>query len=206
MLIGGEGGMGKSTLSAKIIRCLYQEQAVDLILGDSAKSEHVNPATGEIVKYQPGYYDLMSFYSRLCNQLGLPNLPRRQAIEAVKDRLIGRKAIIVVDNRETVEKGDEVQDSIKKITSRDVRAIVTTRKVTGVKVLSDDLFVVQLRPLTDARMAGLSCVVASQHALITRSNHIEPSRPQDIRNQDGNVFIQVERCEEFQRLIAGCTS
>ena len=152
MIIGGEGGMGKSTLSAKIIRCLYQEQAVDLILGDSAKSEHVNPITREIVKYQPGYYDLMSFYNRLCNQLGLPNLPGRQAIEAVKDRLVGRKAIIVVDNLETVEKGDEILNSIKKITSRDVRAIVTTRKVMGVKVLGDDLFVVQLQPLTNTRI------------------------------------------------------
>lgn len=154
MVIGGEGGMGKSTLSAKIIRCLYQEQAVDLILGDSAKSAHVNPITREIVKYQPGYYDPTSFYNRLCNQLGLPNLPGRQAVEAVKDRLIGRKAIIVVDNLETVEKGDELLNSLKKITSRDVRAIVTTRKVTGIKVLGDDLFVVQLQPLTDTRITG----------------------------------------------------
>ena len=154
MVIGGEGGMGKSTLSAKIIRCLYQEQAVDLILGDSAKSAHVNPTTREIVKYQPGYYDPMSFYNRLCNQLGLPHLPGRQAVEAVKDRLVGRNAVIMVDNLETVEKGDEILNSLKKITSRDVRAIVTTRKVMGVKVLGDDLFVVQLRPLTDTRITG----------------------------------------------------
>lgn len=152
MIIGGEGGMGKSTLSAKIIRCLYQEQAVDLILGDSAKCEHVNPITREIIKYPPGYYDPLSFYARLCNQLGLPDLPGKQAIEAVKDRLVGRKAVIVVDNLETVEKRDELLTSLKKITSRDVRAIVTTRRVVGVKVLGDDLFVVQLQPLKDARI------------------------------------------------------
>ena len=152
MIIGGEGGMGKSTLSAKIIRCLYQEQAVDLILGDSAKSVHINPITREIIKYQPGYYDPTSFYNRLCNQLGLPNLPGRQAIEAVKDRLVGRKAIIVVDNLETVEKGDEILNSLQKITSRDVRAIVTTRKVMGIKVFGNDLFVVQLQPLTNTRI------------------------------------------------------
>ena len=152
MIIGGEGGMGKSTLSAKIIRCLYQEQAVDLILGDSAKCEHVNAITREIMKFPPGYYDPSSFYGRLCSQLGLPDLPGKQAIEAVKDRLVGRKAVIMVDNLETVEKGDELLNSLKKITSRDVRAIVTTRKVMGVKVLGDDLFVVQLQPLTDARI------------------------------------------------------
>lgn len=151
MVIGGEGGMGKSTLSAKIIRCLYQEQAIDLILGDSAKSRHIDPTTREIIKYQTGYYNPVSFYNRLCNQLGLSNLPGRQAIEAVKDRLVGRKAVIVVDNLETVENGDEILNSLKKITSRDVRAIVTTRKVMGVKTLGSDLFVVQLKPLTDTR-------------------------------------------------------
>lgn len=154
MIISGEGGMGKSTLSAKMIRCLYQEQAIDMILGDSARSEHVHPATGEILRYQPGYYDPQSFYQRVCNQLGLPGLDKRQAINAIKDRLVGRKAIIVVDNLETVEKGNEILDALRAITSRDVRAIVTTRKTTGIKALANDLFVVQLRPLINPQVAS----------------------------------------------------
>ncbi len=152
LVIGGEGGMGKSTLTAKIMRCLYQEGAIDLILGDSAKSQHIRPTSSEVIQYQPGYYDPTSFYNRLCNQLGLPNLSGKQALEAVKDRLLGRKAIIVVDNLETVHQEDELLSSLKKITSRDVRAIVTTRKVMGVNVLGEDLFVVQLQPLTDKRI------------------------------------------------------
>lgn len=153
LIIGGDGGMGKSTLTAKIIRCLYQEGAVDLILGDSAKNQHVHPTSHEVIQYQPGYYDPTSFYNRLCSQLGLPSLPGRQAIEAVKDRLIGRKAIIVVDNLETVNQRGEILNSLKKITSRDVRAIVTSRTVTGIKALQHDLFVVQLQPLSDPRVA-----------------------------------------------------
>jgi hypothetical protein len=154
MIVGGEGGMGKSTLSAKIIRCLYQEQAFDMILGDSAKSEHADPVTGEIVQYMPGYYDAETFYRRMCSQLGLPGLPGKQAIEAIKDRLVGRRAVIVVDNLETVKEGDGILDSLKAITSRDVRAIVTTREVIGVKTLGRDLFVVQLQPLTDPGTAA----------------------------------------------------
>jgi transcriptional regulator with XRE-family HTH domain len=153
MIIGGEGGMGKSTLSAKIVRCLYQEQAIDLILGDSAKSEHVDPITREIVQLPPGYYDSETFYNRIGDQLGLPGLSKRQAVNAIKDRLVGRRAVIVVDNLEIVKGGDEILDSLKIITSRDVRAIVTTRKVTGVKKLDSDLFVVQLQPLTDLGIA-----------------------------------------------------
>ncbi len=154
MIIGGEGGMGKSTLSAKIIRCLHQEQAIDLILGDSAKSRHIDPTTGEIVQYEPGYYDPASFYNRMCNQLGLPMLNGKQAIEAIRDRLVGRKAIIVVDNLETVDQGNKILDSLNAITSRDIRAIVTTRKVVGVKTLGKDAFIVQLQPLIDARTTG----------------------------------------------------
>jgi len=153
LIIGGEGGMGKSTLSAKIIRCLYQEQAIDLILGDSAKSEHVDPITKEIVQLPPGYYDVETFYNRICDQLGLPSLSKRQAVNAIKDRLVGRRAVIVVDNLEIVKGGDEILDSLKIITSRDVRAIITTRKVSGVKNLDNDRFVVQLQPLTDLRIA-----------------------------------------------------
>jgi len=153
LIIGGEGGMGKSTLAAKIIRCLYQEQAIDLILGDSAKSEHVDPITREIVQLPPGYYDSETFYNRIADQLGLPSLSKRQAVNAIKDRLVGRRAVIVVDNLEIVKGGDEILDSLKIITSRDVRAIITTRKVSGVKNLDSDLFVVQLQPLTDLGIA-----------------------------------------------------
>jgi hypothetical protein len=153
LVIGGEGGMGKSTLTAKIMRCLYQEGAIDLILGDSAKSRHIYPTSHEVIEYKPGYYDPSSFYNRLCSQLGLPSLPGKQAIEAFQDRLLGRRAIIVVDNLETVQQGDEILHSLKKITSRDVRAIVTTRKVLGVKALGEEQFVVQLQPLTEKRIA-----------------------------------------------------
>ncbi len=151
MIIGGEGGMGKSTLSAKIIRCLHQEQAVDLILGDSAKSRYMDPTTGEIIKYEPGYYDPASFYNRMCNQLGLPILGERQAIGAIKDRLVGRKAIIMVDNLETVDQGNKILDSLNAITSRDIRAIITTRKVVGVKAFGRDAFIVRLQSLTDIK-------------------------------------------------------
>jgi len=149
IIIGGEGGMGKSTLSAKIIRCLHQEQAIDLILGDSAKGEHMDPLTRKIIRYKPGYYDLNSFYARLCSQLGLPELEGRQAIHAIRDRLLGRKAIIVLDNLETVQNGDELLVSLKALTSRDIRAIVTTRKIHGIQSLDSERVVVQLQPLTE---------------------------------------------------------
>ena len=149
----GDGGMGKSTLSAKIVRCMFHEESVDMILGDSAKTQHIDPASGDIVKYQSGYYDVNSFYKRLCYQLGLPPLPKKQAITAIKDRLIGQRAIIVVDNLESVEKGDELLDSLRSLISRDVRAVVTTRETKKLRPLLTDLVVVQLKPITSTKDA-----------------------------------------------------
>lgn len=154
LIIGGEGGMGKSTLSAKIIRCLHQEQAIDLILGDSAKGEHIDPLTKKMVKLTPEYDDPDTFYARLCNQVGLPKLTGRQAVRAIRDRLLGRKAVIVLDNFETVKRGDEILASLKSLTSRDIRAIITTRKVQGIQSLDSERVVVQLRPLTDPTTAA----------------------------------------------------
>jgi hypothetical protein len=149
----GDGGMGKSTLSAKIVRCLFQEESVDMILGDSAKTQHIDPVSGELVKYQPGYFDINSFYKRLCYQLGMPSLPKKQAIVAIKDRLVGQRAIIVVDNLESIEKGDELLDSLRSLVSRDVRAVVTTRETKDLRPLLADLVVVQLKPITSTKDA-----------------------------------------------------
>jgi hypothetical protein len=57
--------MGKSTLAAKIVRCLYEEHVIDKILGDSAKMQRVEPITGKVIPLEPGYYDLATFYNKL---------------------------------------------------------------------------------------------------------------------------------------------
>lgn len=152
-VFAGDGGMGKSTLSAKIVRCMFHEESVDMILGDSAKTQYIDPVSGDIVKYQPGYYDVNSFYKRLCYQLGLPPLPKKQAINAIKDRLIGQRAIIVVDNLESIEKGDKLLDSLRSLMSRDVRAVVTTRETKKLRPLLTDLVVIQLKPITSTKDA-----------------------------------------------------
>jgi len=149
LIIAAEGGMGKSTLAAKIVRCLFEERAIDMILGDSAKVQRVDPLTGKIITMKPGYYDLPTFYDRICGQLGLPPSSGKQAVVAIRDRLEGRRALIVVDNLETVARSDELLRSLQAVTTRDIRAIVTTREVQGLRDLTTDSLVVRLNPLTD---------------------------------------------------------
>lgn len=149
LIIAAEGGMGKSTLAAKIVRCMMDEEASDMILGDSAKTQQINPITGEVQSLEPSYYDVKTFYARLANQLGLPRkYSQSSVLSAIKDRLVGRRAVIVVDNLETVHKGDELLRSLHAIVNRDVRAIITTRKIEGLRNLTVESLVVHLKPLT----------------------------------------------------------
>ena len=150
LIIAADGGMGKSTLAAKVVRCLFEEQAVDMILGDSAKTQRVDPTTGELTRIKPGFYSVVTFYTRVCEQLGLPSVgDKKQALVAIKDRLFGRRAVIVVDNLDTVERGDELLHSLQALATRDIRVVVTTRNVKGLKELTTGILVVHLLPLTE---------------------------------------------------------
>lgn len=156
VVIAAEGGMGKSTLAAKLVRCLFEENAVDMILGDSAKSQLVNPTSGEVASLSPGYYDPAGFFERLYAQLGLPAEagPARSgpAIRFIRDRLEGRRAVILVDNLETVSRGMELLTILHQLAARDVRVIVTTRTVTGLTHPAD-LLLVQLNSLQQLESA-----------------------------------------------------
>lgn len=153
LVIAAEGGMGKSTLAAKIVRCLFSEGAVDMILGDSAKTQKVDPVSGTVTELMPSYYDVASFFERLCNQLGLPYRPgrtrNRRALGDIRDRIEGRRAVMVVDNLETVSRGEELLDSLQTLCTRDTRVIVTTRKTSGLTPKMSGILVVHLKPLED---------------------------------------------------------
>lgn len=156
-VVAAEGGMGKSTLAAKLVRCLYEQESVDMILGDSAKSEHIDPISGQRLTFAAGYETVSGFYRRLCNQLGVPYENDDLALADIRRRLVHRRAVIVVDNLETVAQGDRLLQSLLKITNRDIRAVVTTRQVAGLNALSKQHLLVHLNPLQtpDAALAFL---------------------------------------------------
>ncbi|MCS7016675.1 MAG: AAA family ATPase [Gemmatales bacterium] len=147
VIIAAEGGMGKSTLAAKIVRCLYEREAVDMILGDSAKSKHADPVSGQILDHTPGFTTAAGLCQRLCSQLGLPFESEEQALRDIRGRLIGRHAIIVVDNLETVLHNDPILRILSSLSNREVRSLVTTRKVSHWPTLSTPHLLVTLNPL-----------------------------------------------------------
>lgn len=152
-VVAAEGGMGKSTLASKLVRCLYAQEAVDMILGDSAKSEHVDPVSGQLLTFAAGYETVSGFHKRLCTQLGVPYENDERALADIRRRLVHRRAVIVVDNLETVVQGDQLLQSLLKITGRDVRAVVTTRRATGLSAMSRQHLLVRLNALQEPAVA-----------------------------------------------------
>jgi hypothetical protein len=152
LILAAEGGMGKSTLASKLIRCLYEREDIDMILGDSAKQQLINPTTGTVDTLQPGYDSASSFLERICRQLGLvyqPHLSEAQQITNIRDRLIGRRAIIVVDNLESVQHSDKLITILSNLVSRHIRAIVTTRVSSGFRTSQKHLLSIHIKPLTN---------------------------------------------------------
>ncbi|RMH42909.1 MAG: hypothetical protein D6694_07525, partial [Gammaproteobacteria bacterium] len=153
--IAAGGGMGKTTLAAKIVRCLYSQNAIDLILGDSAKRTEIDLITGRPRGVRPGFDDLDSFYRRLAAQTGLTNYPEsvgwRAIVSDLKARLAGQRALIVLDNLDDFgndegkrRERNALFESIQSLLGRDVRALVTTRKA---DITASNAVVVNLNPL-----------------------------------------------------------
>lgn len=193
VVIAAEGGMGKSTLAAKLIRCLDEQELIDVILGDSAKTERVHPVSGDIEPLKSGYEDTDSFYAKLCAQLGMPeqtgSATERYPPRMIRARLIGRRAVIVLDNLDTVVNGSELLGLLRALSSRDVRILVTTRNVEGLHSLAYKTMIVNLRPI--------ATVVSCRHFLRWHVEHFQ-AEYEDLRklNLDGIAD------ERIQALIA----
>ncbi|MBI4707591.1 MAG: AAA family ATPase [Candidatus Omnitrophica bacterium] len=157
ILLAGQGGMGKSTLAAKIIRCLYSQGGIDVIIGDSAKTQEVNPVSGSIKSIDPAYYNVDTFIRRINQQLGLPT-PNGRSIQtrmlsAIKDRLEGRRTIVVIDNLETMSKGADLLTAVRYLAGRDLRILITTRTISGLTENMLGLLLIKLQPIKDISSA-----------------------------------------------------
>ena len=193
VVIAAEGGMGKSTLAAKLIRCLYEQELIDVILGDSAKTERVHPVSGAIEPVESGYDSASTFYAKLRVQLGMPEptgaATERYPSRMIRARLIGRRAVIVLDNLDTVVSGSELLGLLRALSSRDVRILVTTRNVEGLHSLTYKTMVVNLRPI--------ATVVSCRHFLRWHVEHFQAEYA-DLRKLDLDKIDDMQ----IQALIA----
>lgn len=157
VIIAAAGGMGKTTLATKIVRCLREQEDAEFILGDSAKTEHINPTTNTIFRLDPSFSDPRSLYRRLYAQIGLPapspRLSAAKMAEALTVQLRDFSAVIVLDNLDTVEDIDNLLTTLTPLLSRQVRAIITTRELATLRQARQQALMIYLRPLTSVATA-----------------------------------------------------
>lgn len=151
IIIAADGGMGKSTLAAKIVKCLFQTGSADIILGDSAKTHKVGLRSGTVEAIDPAFSDLRTFHSRLYAQLGIPKATDTTKpvhdLQMIRDRITGRRAVIVVDNLDAIDRGAALLESLRSLVSRDVRVVVTTRSIADLSGHERGILLVSLRPV-----------------------------------------------------------
>lgn len=151
VVIAADGGMGKTTLATKIVRCLYEQQDAEFILGDSAKSEHIDVATGHIFKLDQEFKDTSSLYRRLYAQIGLPppsrNTSVNRMVEELNEQLHDFSAVIVLDNLDSVPDTGVLLSTLSPLLGKNIRAVVTTREIVQVTSTSPTALVVKVNPL-----------------------------------------------------------
>lgn len=158
MIVTGASGVGKTTFATKLLKCLYEENDADRILGGSAKTEYVDVITQEARAVEADFRDADSFYRRLYTQLGLPPV-----IEGAKPGQLVRRiqgwlrdhhlrAVIVLDNLENLDGGEaqRLVELLQPLLGRECRAVITTRYLNSAP---QDAFLVTLRPLSETVQA-----------------------------------------------------
>ena len=186
IVIAAEGGMGKSTLAAKIIRCLWSKQEIRRILGDSAKSQVVNIKNGGISTTSPGFYDIRTFFKRVLKEQLREDYDTRMsnnsAIRKILNAVADRKVIFVVDNLETVDPADvdTFINEIEPLATVNSKILITTRKIPALENL-DEVYVVKLDRLEDIEVAQefISWHLKTYAPIINRLSRLD----QDINNK-----------------------
>ena len=154
VVIAAGGGMGKTTLAAKVIRCLWSRQEIRRVLGDSAKEQVVKIKDAEVINTSPGFYDIKSFFRKVLREQLREDYDARMsnhaAIQRILNAVADRKVVFVVDNLETVDarKVNEFVKEIRPLATINSKILITTRTIAPIENL-DDVYIVRLHPLQE---------------------------------------------------------
>jgi hypothetical protein len=125
--IVGLGGMGKTTLAQEAMEHCWREDLFAHIVWASAKTERfVGEGTRQTGVSDYSFEQLLADIARQCDRRDLAQLPPDQQRAAVKQLLLTRRVLIVMDNLETMPGGDSFVDEVCQILGRS-KLLVTSR-------------------------------------------------------------------------------
>ncbi|MCB0164830.1 MAG: AAA family ATPase [Anaerolineae bacterium] len=123
----GLGGIGKTTLVQEAMDRCWQEGLFDHIVWTSAKTERfVGEGTHKIEISDFSFERLLDEIGRQCDRRELPKMPPAEKEAAVKHLLQAKRALIVVDNLETVPNSEAFVEAICQILGQS-KLLITSR-------------------------------------------------------------------------------
>ena len=116
IVIVGLGGMGKTALAQEAMDHCWREGLFEQIVWASAKTERfVGEGTRPTGVSDYGFEPLLADIARQCDRLDLAQLPPDQRRPAVKQLLLTRRVLVVLDNLETIPDGEALVDEVCQI-------------------------------------------------------------------------------------------
>lgn len=123
----GLGGIGKTALAQEAMEQCWREGSFDHIVWASAKTERfVGEGTRQTGVSDYGFEHLLADIARQCDRLDLGQLPPDQRRVAVKQLLLTRRVLVVMDNLETIPESETFVDEICQILGQS-KLLITSR-------------------------------------------------------------------------------
>jgi hypothetical protein len=140
MAIVGLGGMGKTALAQEAMDRCWREGLFDHIVWASAKTERfVGEGSRQTGVSDYGFEQLLADIARQCDRLDVAQLPPDQRRAAVKQLLLARRVLVVMDNLETIPDSDMFVDEVFQILGRSKLLLTSRHHVRHERAFSLDL-------------------------------------------------------------------
>jgi hypothetical protein len=138
--IVGLGGIGKTTLAQEVVEQAWRAGVFDHIVWTSAKTERfVGEGTHKTVVSDFDFDRLLVEIGRQCDRRELPKMPLAEKRLAVKQLLLTKRVLIVLDNLETVSNSETFVDELFQILGQSKLLITSRHQVRHERTFTLDL-------------------------------------------------------------------
>ncbi|MCA9941943.1 MAG: hypothetical protein H6656_00790 [Ardenticatenaceae bacterium] len=194
LFIVGLGGMGKTALAREVAEQVLNAGLFEVIVWTSAKKEKFIDETIENIE-QPDYSldQLFNEIGRQCNRLDILPLPLDEKRDAVKFLLLQTKALIVLDNLESVENAEHLLEEVLAVRGQS-QLLITSRHfiphplITQIRLggLSQKQTVQFLR--TESKLKGVDSVSQAGEKTLKRIHDATGGAPLALKLVVGQIY------------------
>jgi hypothetical protein len=196
VVVVGLGGIGKTALARETVERCWKENVFDYIVWTSAKTEHfINEMTIPSSSSAYNLDTLLADIGRQCDREDILQMPVDQKLAAIKYLMQKARVLVVMDNLETVPKGDELAHELLQILGRG-KVLITSRH----RIKHERAFTINLGGLREdesvlfvreeSRERGIAAVARADWASLIDIHHNTGGAPLAIKLVLGQMARQ----------------